>query len=31
MEMTEMKMLFAIRNTISGKQSLKKATWYLWY
>ncbi|MFJ9847111.1 tryptorubin family RiPP precursor [Kitasatospora sp. NPDC101155] len=26
-----MKILFAIRNTLSGKESLKKKAWYFWY
>ncbi|MFF2194977.1 tryptorubin family RiPP precursor [Streptomyces sp. NPDC058157] len=24
-------MLFAIRNAVSGQQSLKKSAWYFWY
>ncbi|MEU9718243.1 tryptorubin family RiPP precursor [Streptomyces sp. NPDC004126] len=26
-----MKMLFAIRNAVSGQKSLKKSAWYFWY
>ncbi|MET9606302.1 tryptorubin family RiPP precursor [Streptomyces sp. NPDC006512] len=26
-----MKMLFAIRHAVSGRQSLKKSAWYIWY
>ncbi|TQF06804.1 hypothetical protein E6W39_37225 [Kitasatospora acidiphila] len=31
MEVTEMKILFAVRNTICGQKSLKKSAWYFWY
>ncbi|MFJ3880492.1 tryptorubin family RiPP precursor [Streptomyces sp. NPDC090077] len=24
-------MLFAIRNAVSGRKSLKKSAWYFWY
>jgi hypothetical protein len=30
-EVTHMKILFAIRNTLSGQESLKKKAWYFWY
>ncbi|MET7681595.1 MULTISPECIES: tryptorubin family RiPP precursor [unclassified Streptomyces] len=26
-----MKLLFAIRNKVSARQSLKSKAWYLWY
>ncbi|MFD0377999.1 tryptorubin family RiPP precursor [Streptomyces sp. NPDC059525] len=26
-----MKILFAIRNAVSGQKSLKKSAWYFWY
>ncbi|WP_425424513.1 tryptorubin family RiPP precursor [Streptomyces katrae] len=28
---TAMKILFAIRNAVSGQKSLKKSAWYFWY